>query len=149
MNDTIVKLLQDWGVNHDSMYWLYWCFVVLGITIVIYIVNLLCNRAIIPLVRKVREGTRSMWDDILLNDTMLQDIVRLFPPIIIAALLPLAFTDGHLVLEFLLKVNTIYMIVVVAKMLCSFLTSLYDLTNHNGKLKNHPLKGVYQMLKIA
>lgn len=149
MNNTIVRLLQDWGVNPDSMYWLYWCFVVLGIAIVIYIVNLLCNRGIIPLVRKVREATRSMWDDIMLNDTLLKDITRLLPPIIIAVLLPVAFTDGHQVLEFLLKVNTIYMIVVVAKMLCSFLTSLYDLTNHNGKLKNHPLKGVYQMLKIA
>ena len=149
MNNTIVRLLQDWGVNPDSMYWLYWCFVVLGIAIVIYIVNLLCNRGIIPLVRKLREGTRSKWDDILLNDTLLKDITRLLPPIIIAVLLPVAFTDGHQVLEFLLKVNTIYMIVVVAKMLCSFLTSLYDLTNHNGKLKNHPLKGVYQMLKIA
>ena len=40
MNNTIVRLLQDWGVNPDSMYWLYWCFVVLGIAIVIYIVKL-------------------------------------------------------------------------------------------------------------
>ena len=132
MNNTIVRLLQDWGVNPDSMYWLYWCIVVLGIAIVIYIVNLLCNRGIIPLVRKVREATRSMWDDILLNDTLLKDITRLLPPITIAVLLPVAFTDGHQVLEFLLKVNTIYMIVVVAKMLCSFLTSLYDLSEANN-----------------
>ena len=149
MNNTIVRLLQDWGVNPDSMYWLYWCFVVLGIAIVIYIVNLLCNRGIIPLVRKLREGTRSKWDDILLNDIVLKDITRLLPPILITILLPLAFSEDNHVLEFLLKVNTIYMIVVVAKLLCSFLSSMYNLTSSTDKLKSHPLKGVYQMLKIV
>ena len=149
MNNTIVNLLQNWGVNPESMYWLYWCFVILAIAIVIYIANLICNRGIIPLVRKLREGTRSKWDDILLNDIVLKDITRLLPPIIITALLPLAFSDGNLVLEFLLKVNTIYMIVVVSKLLCSFLNSLYNLSNNNDKLKSHPLKGIYQMLKIV
>ena len=149
MNNTIVKLLQDWGVNPESMYWLYWCFVILALAIVIYLVNMLCTRGIIPLVRRLREGTRSKWDDILLNDVVLKDITRLFPPIIITSLLPLAFSDGNLVLEFLLKVNTIYMIVVVSKLLCSFLNSLYNLSNNHDKLKSHPLKGIYQMLKIV
>ena len=149
MNNIIVRLLQDWGVNPQSMYWLYWCFVVLALAIIIYLVNLLCNRALIPLVRKLRQGTRSKWDDILLNDVVLKDITRLFPPIIITFLLPLAFSDGNLVLEFLLKVNSIYMIVVVSKLLCSFLNSLYNLSNNHDKLKSHPLKGIYQMLKIV
>ena len=149
MNKAIVRLLQDWGVNPQSMYWLYWCFVVLALAIIIYLVNLLCNRGLIPLVRKLRQGTRSKWDDILLNDVVLKDITRLFPPIIITLLLPLAFSDGNLVLEFLLKVNSIYMIVVVSKLLCSFLNSLYSLSNSHDKLKSHPLKGIYQMLKIV
>ena len=149
MNKAIVRLLQDWGVNPQSMYWLYWCFVVLALAIIIYLVSLLSNRGIIPLVRKLRQGTRSKWDDILLNDVVLKDISRLFPPIIITLLLPLAFSDGNLVLEFLLKVNSIYMIVVVSKLLCSFLNSLYNLSNNHDKLKSHPLKGIYQMLKIV
>ena len=149
MNNIIVRLLQDWGVNPQSMYWLYWCFVVLALAIIIYLVSMLSNRGIIPLVRKLRQGTRSKWDDILLNDVVLKDTTRLFPPIIITFLLPLAFSDGNLVLEFLLKVNSIYMIVVVSKLLCSFLNSLYNLSNNHDKLKSHPLKGIYQMLKIV
>ena len=76
MNKAIVRLLQDWGVNPQSMYWLYWCFVVLALAIIIYLVNLLCNRGIIPLVRKLRQGTRSKWDDILLNDVVLKDSLK-------------------------------------------------------------------------
>lgn len=149
MNNTIVKLLQNWGVNPDSMYWLYWCFVILAIGIIIYLVNLLCNRVIIPIIRKLTLKTNSKWDDILFNDTVLKDVTRLFPPIIISIVLPLAFTQGNNILEFLLKVNTIYLIVVIAKVLCSFLSSLNNLTSSNDKLKNHSLKGVYQMLKIV
>lgn len=149
MNNAIVRLLQDWGVNPDSMYWLYWCFVILALATVIYIVNLLCNHGIIPLLRKLREGTRSKWDDILLNDIVLKDITRLLPPIIIMALMPLAFSDENPVLDFMLRVNNIYMIVVVSKLLCSFLNSLYNLSNNHDKLKSHPLKGIYQMLKIV
>ena len=149
MNSTIVGWLADWGVNPDSLYWIYWCAVVLCITFIIYILNLVCKRGLIPLVRKVTKGTRSMWDDILFNETFLADSVRLVPPITIAALFPMAFSEENQVLDFMLRVNTIYLIAVVSKLLCTFLSALYDLSNRNDKLKNHPLKGVYQMLKIA
>lgn len=149
MNTTILRWLQNWGINSEYMTWIYWFAVAMGLAIVIYSVNLICTRIIIPIVMKVTRGTRSKWDDILLNQTILIDITRMVPPIIIAVLLPMAFSPGHQVLEFLLKVNTIYLIVVVSKLLNSFLGSLYTLSNQNGKLKNHPLKGVYQMLQIV
>ena len=149
MNETIVGWLKGVGVNPDSMYWIYWVVVIMALCLIIYIINLICSRGIIPLIRKITNGTRSKWDDIMLNDTLLKDVVRLVAPITIAAVLPVAFTDGNHVLEFFLKVNYIYMIVMVSKLLCTFFNALYDLSNQNDKLKNHPLKGVYQMLKIA
>lgn len=149
MNETIVKLLYDWGVNFESMTWIYWFVVTIVISVIIYLANLVFTRVFIPLVKKITQGTKSKLDDILLNETLLVDIARMVPPIILIYLLPMAFAKGDSVLEFLLKVNTIYMIVVVAKLMNSFLSSLYNLSNHQGKLKNHPLKGVYQMLKIV
>lgn len=149
MNETIIEFLRNWGVNPDSMYWIYWFVVVSTLILIIYCVNVLCLRVIIPTIRKFTRGTRTKWDDILFSDSLLHDITYIFPPIFVAALLPLAFAESHPVLEFVLKVNTIFAVVAVAKLLCSFLTSLYNLSSNNDKLKNHPLKGVYQMLKIA
>lgn len=149
MNATILRWLQNWGIDSEYTTWFYWFVVAIGLAVIIYSANLVCTRIIIPIVKKVTLGTRSQWDDILLNEDLLMDITRMVPPIIIAILLPMAFSPAHPVLEFLLKVNTIYMIVVVAKLLNTFLSSLYKLSNHNDKLKNHPLKGVYQMLKIV
>ena len=149
MNKTVLRWIQEWGGAPDTIYWIYTIFVAIGLVIVIYLTNLLFMRCIIPLVKKVTRETRTMWDDILLNDTVLHDISRLFPPIIIAVFLPFAFSNDNGFIELVSRVNYIYMIVAVAKLLCSFLSSLYAITNKNDKLKNHPLKGIYQMMKIV
>lgn len=149
MNELIVRWLQDCGVNIDAQPWVYWCVTVGGIALAVYVADVLCRRAIIPLVKKVIRHTRMSWDDILFNDELLRDCSHLIPPILIAVLMPFAFSHEDPVLKFLLKVNAVYLVAVFAKMLCTFLSSLYELSNRQDRLKNHPLKGIYQMLKIV
>ena len=147
MNETIHRWLSTLHVTDNN--WIYWAVVLASVALVVYLADVLCRRLFIPLVKKVIRRTRSTWDDILFNDTLLRDITHLVPPILVAVLLPMAFAQEQPMFEFLFKVNTIYMISVIAKLLCSFLTSLYELSNRQDRLKNHPLKGVYQMLKIV
>ena len=149
MNETIVGWLQQWGIGSTRMEWVYWLVTIAGVALIVFIADVLCRRVLIPIVNKVTRRTRSTWDDILLSDTLLKDVSRLVPPILIAALMPLAFSHGHPTLDLLLKVNLIYLIAIIAKLLCTFLSALYDLSSHQDRLKNHPLKGVYQMLKIV
>ena len=147
MNETIHHWLSTLNVADNS--WLYWVVVLAALALVVYLADVLCRSLFIPLVKKVISRTRSTWDDILFNDILLRDITHLVPPILVTVLLPMAFAQEQPMLEFLLKVNTIYMIAVIAKLLCTLLTSLYELSNRQDRLKNHPLKGVYQMLKIV
>ena len=149
MNENFHHWLGTVGVTSSDNNWVYWTIVVSVIAFVILFANLLCRRLLIPLVKQVIKRTRSSWDDILFNDVLLRDVTHLVPPILIAVLMPMAFSGENAILEFLLKVNTIYLIAVIAKLICAFLTSLYELSNHQNHLKNHPLKGVYQMLKIV
>ena len=149
MNENFHQWLETVGVTSSDNSWVYWTVVVSIIAFIILFVNLLCRRLLIPLVKQVIKRTRPSWDDILFNDVLLRDVTHLVPPILIAVLMPMAFSVENVVLEFLLKVNVIYLIAVIAKLLCTFLTSLYELSNRQNHLKNHPLKGVYQMLKIV
>ena len=149
MNPILLRWLAPLGVTATSKTWIYWLIAVAAIALVVYIADVICRRAIIPLVKKFTQATRATWDNILINDTLLKDVSRLVPPILIAVLMPLAFSGGDPLLEFLLKVNTIYLVAVVAKLLCSLLSSFYELSNRQNSLKNQPLKGVYQMLKIV
>ena len=149
MNEFVVHWLQRWGMNITAHSWIYWVVAVISIALVVYLVDVLYRRLFVPLVRKITRRPLSTWDDMLFNDTLLRDVSRLFPPILVAVFMPVAFAEGHPLLEFLLKVNTIYLVTMVAKLMCSFLSTLYELSNRQDRFRNHPLKGIYQMLKIV
>ena len=149
MNEYVVHWLQRWGMDITAHSWIYWVVAVISIALVVYLVDVLYRRLFVPLVRKITRRTQSTWDDMLFNDTLLRDVSRLFPPILVAVFMPVAFAEGHPLLEFLLKVNTIYLVTMVAKLMCSFLSTLYELSNRQDRFRNHPLKGIYQMLKIV
>lgn len=149
MNETIVGWLQGWGMSVDKLIWLYWIVTIGALTLIVYLADLICRKIFIPTVKMITHKTRLKWDDILLNDHLLRDITRLIPPILISGLLPIVFHKEHWGFEFALKVNWIYLIVVATKLICTFLSSLYELSNRQERLRNHPLKGVYQMLKIV
>lgn len=149
MNPTILNWLNSYGITFQNREWLYWLIAAASIALVAYVADVIFRRGIIPVVKKVIASTKASWDDVLFNSTLLTDLSRLVTPILIAALMPLFFSENNITLEFLLKVNTIYLIVLIAKSLCTFLSALYELSNQRDNLKNQPIKGVYQMLKIV
>lgn len=149
MNPTLLRWLSPLGITADSRAWLYWLIAIASIALVVFVADVVCRRLLLPLVKRLTRATRAAWDDILLSDTLLKDVSRLVPPILIAVLMPLAFSHAHPTLDLLLKVNLIYLIAIIAKLLCTFLSALYDLSSHQDRLKNHPIKGIYQMLKIV
>ncbi|MBR5235108.1 MAG: mechanosensitive ion channel [Bacteroidaceae bacterium] len=148
MNPMILSRLDMWGLSLHSE-WIYWLMAAAAIALVVYVANVACRRIVIPVIKKLTTTTKAEWDNVVFNGTVLTDLARLVSPILIAGLMPLFFARENAALEFLLKVNSIYLIALIAKLLCSFLSALYELSNRRDSMKNHPLKGVYQMLKIV
>ena len=148
MNPMILSRLDMWGLSLHSE-WIYWLMAAAAIALVVYVANVACRRIVIPVIKKLTTTTKAEWDNVVFNGTVLTDLSRLVSPILIAGLMPLFFARENAALEFLLKVNSIYLIALIAKLLCSFLSALYELSNRRDSMKNHPLKGVYQMLKIV
>ena len=148
MNVTIFNWFESIGISVNTQHWLYLVITLSCIFVIIYFAHLVFSKLFIPGIKKVAVKTHFSWDDILLNDQLLKDISRLIPPILIAVLLPIAFSKGDVLLDFLLRVNYIYIVAVVAKLLCSFLSAFYELSSQNERFKNHSLQGVFQMLKV-
>ena len=149
MNETITRWLSAIGISAGENNWIHMTIVIAEIVLILLVANVICRRVLIPLVKRIISRTRSTWDDVFFSDTMLLDISRLVSPILIAVLIPMAFVGKNGLIEFLLKVNYIYLIALIAKLLCALLSSLYELSNRKNQLKNQSLKGVYQMLKIV
>ena len=136
LGNTIVEWLQRSGF-------------VIAILILALIIDLICRKVIVPIIRKVTNKTESIWDDHLLNDTVLGNICMLVPPIVVYALIPFALPDKSQVLPIILKCCGIYITIVSIKLACSFISALYQMSSEHEKFKNHSLKAFYQMLKLV
>ncbi|MBO7248373.1 MAG: mechanosensitive ion channel [Bacteroidaceae bacterium] len=113
------------------------------------IVDKICRKIIIPAIRKITAKTESDLDNHILSDEVLNNICRLVPPIVIAALTPYALFTAPMLQTFIMKFCWIYITIVSVMLVCSVITSLYNISNQNEKLKEHSLKSFYQMFKLV
>ena len=149
INNELVAWLQQMGVTGEYAQWVMRVVVILGILLIVYVFDKICRRAIIPTIRKVTAKTQVTWDDYLLNDKVLDNVCHLIPPVVFYVLIPLAIPANSGLLEFVFKVCDIYITIVVVKLFCAFITSLYSISSEHEKLKDRSLKGFYQMLKLV
>ena len=148
INNELMMWLQQLGVAQGGLLVVQRVVVILGILLIAYVLDLICRKVVMPGVRKVTAKTQSTWDDYLLSDEVMKNVCHLIPPIVVYVLIPFAFPYEPNFLSLVLKICTIYITVVVMKLICAFLTSLYTISSEHEKLKNHSMKGFYQMLKL-
>ena len=148
----IYDKLSDWflqlGLSEELSVILLRVVAIVGLLVVSAIIDLICRKLIVPIVRKITVRTESKWDDYLLNDAMLNDICRLIVPVAAYALIPL-FLPDDILLKILLKLCSIFIIIVFMKLICTFISSLYTLSSEHEKMKERSMKGFYQMLKLV
>lgn len=148
INNELMMWLQQLGVAEGGLLVVQRVVVIMGILLIAYVLDLICRKVVMPGVRKVTAKTQSTWDDYLLSDEVMTNVCHLIPPIVVYVLIPFAFPYEPNFLSLILKICTIYITVVVMKLICAFLTSLYTISSEHEKLKNHSMKGFYQMLKL-
>ena len=148
ITDNIMEWLSGAGLPENISLLMLRIGVILAMFILAFAIDRICRKAIIPIIRKITSKTDYKWDDHLLSDAVMNDVCRLIAPIVVYVLVPLALPDES-ILDFLLKFCRVWIIIVFMKLLCSVISSLYTMTSEHDKLKNHSMKGFYQMLKLA
>ena len=148
INDTITMWLQQLGVQPESMGAVHRIVAVAGILLLAYVAHWLCRKVVVTTVKKLTSKTQNKWDDYLFNDRVLNDFCHMVPPIVITALIPFVFPNEPMTLAFVLKICWIYITIVVVRLICTFLTSLYTISSEHEKLKERSMKGFYQMMKL-
>ena len=148
INNGLMTWLQQLGVAEGSLLMVQRIMVIAVILLIAYVLDMICRKIVMPGVRKVTAKTQITWDDYLLNDDVLNNVCHLIPPVVVYALIPFAFPHEPALLEFVLKICWIYITVVGMKLVCAFLNSLYTISSEHEKLKNHSMKGFYQMIKL-
>ena len=146
--DKLATWLQQIGVSESITLLLLRICILLAMFIVALVIDRICRKAIVPVIRKITTRTEFKWDDYLLGDQVLNDVCTLIAPIVVYILMSFALPDDS-IMSFVLKLCRVYIIAVFMKLLCSVISSLYAMTSEHDRLKNRSMKGFYQMLKLA
>ena len=148
INLKLMEWLQLTGMSEDMAMVVLRVVAVLAILLIGFLIDRICMKTIIPVIRKVTSKTESTWDDHLLNDEVVKNFCRVITPVVAYVLIPFALPQGAL-LDFVLKLCKVYIIVVCMKLVWAFISSLYTMSDEHEKLRGHTLKGFYQMLKLV
>lgn len=122
--------------------------IIIGIFIAALVIDRICRKVFIPIVRKLTAKTETLWDDYLLSDYVMKNLCSLIPPVAAYASVLYAIPVDHPLSVILKKVCWIYITIVCIRLICSIITSVYTISIEHEKLKNHSLKGFYQILKL-
>ena len=119
-----------------------------GIVIVSWLAAKLFRNLLVPALQRISRSTKATWDDHLFSDRVMRAAARLIPPVVWYVLLAAVFYDLPLLLGVLRKVCLIYLIVTVLLLVNAFLDTLHEIATQHETLRNRPLKGIYQMVKL-
>lgn len=148
LNEYIVKWLTDMGVAAGDAGVVSRILIVLAIVLLVIASYHFCHKILVKVVRRITSRTSARWDDHLFGGKVLDSVCHLLPPLVLYVLLPLAFADMPEFLEVLKRSCFIYIVVVVLRLICAFISALYRISCEKAQVEQHPLKGVYQMLKL-
>lgn len=149
LHNTLIEWVQQLGISENGSSIVIKGIYIIAILISAFLLDWICRKVLIPVIRKITSRTETSWDDHLLNDNVLNNVCDLIPPIAFYAVFPFVLENTPELLDFIRKICIIYIIVVIIKLICSFISSLYSITSEHDRYKNHTLKGFYQMLKLV
>ena len=88
------------------------------------------------------------WNTLLVERKVIHHLLHVVPGVLIYALLPVAFVKGKGLLDFSQRMCAIYIIVALLLTLNSVLLVMLDIYNSKEIRKNHPIRGLVQVLQV-
>lgn len=110
--------------------------------------NVICKKIMVGIITPIIRKTKVDWDDILIDNGILARVVMIVPAILIYILIPIFFFGDSSFAIWVQKLTNIYMIAVGMYFISAILDFILELSNRNKNLKEKPLRGVFQILKI-
>ena len=148
MKESSSKLLELLGIETNHQELLNWVIAIAGTILLFFGSRFICRTIIIPMTKALTKKTVSKWDDIILNERNVKIGCDLIPAILLATFIPFLFSEETMLYTVLSRCCSVYITVVVIKLLCGIFSSLSRISSEAERTKNHTMQGVFQMLKI-
>jgi miniconductance mechanosensitive channel len=144
----MVKILEQWFINHGLSEKLAnplgWLGVVILIIVVSCLSNFIAKRVLVVAITNIIKRSRTKWDDVLVENKVIIKLSHLAPAMVIYFIAPFF----PLLSDYLQRFSMVYMIVVGFFVINSFLNALTDIYHNFAVSHDRPIKGYVQVAKI-
>ncbi|MDE5849607.1 MAG: mechanosensitive ion channel family protein [Muribaculaceae bacterium] len=108
----------------------------------------LCVRIVTPLTDFITRKTETEWDDDILNDKAMRAFSQLAPALILAWLLPQAFSNHQWGVVLIEKLTKAYIVFAVVNLLCVLISNTVDGFEKRDKAAEHNLTVIEGAVKL-
>lgn len=108
----------------------------------------LCVRIVTPLTDFITRKTETEWDDDILNEKAMKAFSQLAPALILAWLLPQAFTNHAWGVVLIEKLTQVYIVYAVVNLICVLMSNTVDGFERRDKAAEHNLTVIEGALKL-
>lgn len=108
----------------------------------------LCVRIVTPLTDFITRKTETEWDDDILNDKAMRAFSQLAPALILAWLLPQAFSNHEWGVLFIEKLTKVYIVYAVVNLICVLISNTVDGFEKRDRAAEHNLTVIEGAVKL-
>lgn len=151
IKEYIEKLVEFCGLTGHYVQIASHLLLIMAVALLAWLSGWLCKRILMPLVNKLTARTRNAWDEILLNDRVLNTACRIVPAIVVSQGLPLVFFQYPAVHEALERLTAVYITIMTVLMVVSLIQSANQIeTSHNASTRQYirSFCGVLQIIAV-
>ena len=129
----------------------------LAIILLALLINLISKKILVRLIHKLVKKTKTTWDDVIVEKGVFNRLSRIIPAVFIFFTCALAFPAGKVIdgvisqfaaVDFIKRISSAYMIIVVISVLDALLTAVNDIYRKHEISKRRPITGYLQVVKI-
>lgn len=145
-------ILQGMGVSLEDAHQIDEWIVFGGIIILALIINLILRMGVMRVVRNVVRRTKVKWDDVLFDNNVMTRLCNIITPVMIAAMLPMAFgqkgDSPELLYTMIVKLLDIYLVINCLLFVNALMKALFSLAAERPSWEGKPIKGLLQMAQV-
>lgn len=148
MENWRTTLLSWFNITDTHLSWVEQLAYAAVILLVVVVVDRISKIVLNNVLSKIVRASKAKWDDILLDQKVLNKLVAILPAILLVLFLPFVFVGNESLYILTQRLCWIYLVGVVLAFIVSALSALTHILEDNDTFKNKPVKGAIQMVQV-
>lgn len=144
----IYSLIETMEFSEQTSIILYRCVIILFIAILAVVSDYVSKWLINNPLKKLAQKTRNKFDDYIFERKLPARIANIVPAFVVYFMLPMAFSKEMFLYSLLEKMSLVYIVATIMRAFGGFITALSDMAQNSPRIKNRPLKGLFQTIQV-